>query len=294
MGTTCVFDYYERLALGSHLFPGSSLHSNLTNQNLGTQGIRAKDVSIPVKEILPQELNKTMTATQDQIHEWAISKETNPASLIFNNTCDPDSPTSQTVQISVTWTKLAATQSGDITVKTEVKAKNPAARTITVNVTDEIRSGTTVLDTLNSGDIDVPANTEMVVLSHMLTVPEGTTELNDVATATYTDKVTGVPVPGNTTAEAQATVEPSGVVQNATATINDVESITGANLSFSVDSFTGASGAFDNSYVAGTETTGPVSWTSDEQSDSGSVSFTKSVYIAEEPARLEPLLTQLQ
>ena len=31
--TTCVYDYYERLALGSHLFPGSSLHSNLTDQS---------------------------------------------------------------------------------------------------------------------------------------------------------------------------------------------------------------------------------------------------------------------
>ena len=30
-GTTCVFDYYQRLALGSHIYPGSSLHSNLAN-----------------------------------------------------------------------------------------------------------------------------------------------------------------------------------------------------------------------------------------------------------------------
>ena len=33
-GTTCVIDWAERLALGSHLYPGSSLHSNLTRARL--------------------------------------------------------------------------------------------------------------------------------------------------------------------------------------------------------------------------------------------------------------------
>src|SRR5262249_17441412 len=60
--TTCVYDWYGRLALGSHLFPGSSLHANLLNQNLGTAGIGSKEVSIPVGEISPQELSKDMSA----------------------------------------------------------------------------------------------------------------------------------------------------------------------------------------------------------------------------------------
>jgi hypothetical protein len=42
---------FRRLALGSHLFPGSSLHANLANQSLTTAGIGSKKVSIPVKEI---------------------------------------------------------------------------------------------------------------------------------------------------------------------------------------------------------------------------------------------------
>ena len=46
--------------------PGSSLHSNLANESLGTAGIGSKEVSIPVKEILPQELDKTMTAEVGQ------------------------------------------------------------------------------------------------------------------------------------------------------------------------------------------------------------------------------------
>jgi len=46
-----------------------------------------------------------------------------------------------------------------------------------------------------------------------------------------------------------------------------------------VDSFSGAAGSFGGGYVAGTPTTGPVSWTSASQSGSGSVTFAKTVYV---------------
>lgn len=277
--STCVYDYYARLALGSHLFPGSSLHANLANQNLGTGGIGSKEVSIPVKEILPQELNKDMTATQGTDHIWSITKEPMPATVSFGNTCDTSTTLHQPVAITVSWVKLPATPGGPITVLTHVYAKNPASRVVTVDVTDNIRSGTTVLDTASVTGVDVPANTTQLVLTHQTTVPDGTTNLNDVATATYTDKVTGEPVPGTTQATASASVQFTGPELNKSATINDVESITGANLSYSVDSFTGATGAFDGGYLAGTQTTGSVSWTSTSQSDSGSVTFNKTVYV---------------
>jgi hypothetical protein len=278
--TTCVYDYYARLALGSHLFPGSSLHANLANEKLGTAGIGARDVSIPVREILPQEISKDMTATQDSDHVWDITKQPTPASISFGNTCDPAAPRSAGVEITVTWTRLPATPSGPITVITHIYAKNPASRLITVNVTDQIRSGTTVLDTISSGPVDVPANTaSFLLLTHQTTVPAGTTNLNDIATATYTDQITSVPVPGNTTATASATVQSSGSTTNQTAIINDVETISGSGLTFSADSFSGASGSF-GSYVAGTPTTGPVSWTSDSQSGNGSVTFKKTIYVA--------------
>ena len=48
-GSTCVYDWDERLALGSHLYPGSALHSDLLNQALTTSGIGSKEVSIPFK-----------------------------------------------------------------------------------------------------------------------------------------------------------------------------------------------------------------------------------------------------
>jgi len=50
--TTCVYDYYGRLAVGAHLYPGSSLHANLMNQAFGTAGIGAKDVSIQFRRRL--------------------------------------------------------------------------------------------------------------------------------------------------------------------------------------------------------------------------------------------------
>jgi hypothetical protein len=281
-GTTCVIDWAERLALGSHLYPGASLHSNLTQSDFSTGGIGARDVSIPVKEIAPQELDKDMSASQGSDHIWDIVKSPSPAHLSFDNTCDTTPGALSTgVDITVSWTKEAATPSGDITVLTHVYATNPASRIITVNVTDAIRSGTTVLDTANSGDIDVPANTaNFLVLTHQTTVPAGTTDLNDVATATYTDKATGIAVPGNTTATASATVTNTGPELNQTATITDSEFLDAAaiaaGLKFSVA--TPSVGAFTGGYVAGAQTTGPVGWWSGVQTGTGSVTFNKTVY----------------
>jgi Prealbumin-like fold domain len=278
-GTTCVFDYHERLALGSHLYPGASLQSYLatTSDLSGSK----KTVSIPVNEIEPQQLSKDMTATQGSDHVWDITKSPSPASLSFPNTCDPSNPASQGVELKITWTKGPATASGPITVITHVYATNPAARVITIQGSDAIRSGTTVLDTAPFGPTNVPANTtDFLVLTHQTEVPAGTANLNDVATATYTDLVTQIPIPGSTTATASAPVQVSGPELNQTATINDIESITGSGLKFSTDSVSGASGAFDSGYIAGTQTVGPVSWTSDSQSGSGSVTFGKTVYAA--------------
>jgi hypothetical protein len=159
-----------------------------------------------------------------------------------------------------------------------VYATNPASRAVTVNVSDVIYSGTTSLDTSSSGDVVIQPNTKMLVLTHTTTVPSGTTNLNDIATGTYTDTVTGIPIPQTTTATASAPVQLTGPESNATAVINDVESITGTGMTFSVDSTSGATGSFGGGYTLGTHTTGPVTWTSASQSGSGSVTFNKTVY----------------
>jgi uncharacterized repeat protein (TIGR01451 family) len=275
--STCVYDWYGRLALGSHLFPGSSLHADLLNQNLATSGIGAKDVSIPVKEISPQSLNKDMSASQTQDNVWNITKSPTPAHLDFGNTCAAGGgPAQAPVSIKVSWQKEPSL--GGITVITHVYATNPAARTITTNVTDVIYdAGNNQLDT-KSSSTDVPANTTELVLTTTTSVPAGTSvPLSDTATGTYTDTVTGVQIPGTTTATASAS--PTVTTTNGTAVINDTESITGTGLSFSADSTTGASGSFDNGYTPGTPTTGAVSWTSDVQSGDGSVTFNKTVYL---------------
>ena len=273
-GTTCVFDYYQRLALGSHLYPGSSLQSYKFED--GGLSTGKQTLSIPVNEISPQSLSKDMAATQNSDHVWDLTKGATPAQLAFSNTCDNTQALSNSgVTVTVTWTKEAATPSGDITVLTHVYATNPAARAITTNVTDVIYSGTTQLDT-SSASATVPANTTQLVLTHTTVVPSGTTSLNDIATGTYSDAVTGVPIPGSTTASASATVHPGNEL-NASAVINDAESITGSGLTFSTDSFSPNSGSFDGGYVAGTATTAN-SWTSNTQTGNGSVQFNKTVY----------------
>jgi hypothetical protein len=77
----------------------------------------------------------------------------------------------------------------------------------------------------------------------------------------------------------QTGTETTSTQTNDSATINDLENITGTDLQFSADSFNPAVGAFDNGYVAGTPTVGPVSWTSTPQSASGSVTFNKTVNV---------------
>ena len=280
--TTCQIDLYIRLAVGAHLYPGSSLHTNLLNDQGTTQGIGNKENSIPVNEIEPQTISKTMSATQDTDFTWNVVKSPSPANLDFGDVCGTSFTQTKNVDITVTWTKIQ-TAPGPITIITNVYANNPSHRVITVSVSDEILTGTTPVVALTGanpatlGPVDVPANTaNFLVGTHTITVASGTTGLNDVATATYTDKVTGIPVPGTTTAIASATVQP-GVTTNTNAVITDVENITGGGLTFAVNSATGASGTFQNGYATGTFTTGPVTWVSGTQAGDGSVTFHKTV-----------------
>jgi hypothetical protein len=283
--TDCVYDYYARLALGSHLFPGSSLHANLANQVLGTAGIGSRDVSIPVKEISPQELDKDMAATQNTDHSWNLIKSSTPATYRFADTCSTaPSGASTSVAVTLTWTKGPGNPEG-FSVTTNIYATNPAARTITVNVTDKIYSDTELLDTKVFAPVDVPANTANFLVGSNHTTPgdedvndPGDPDFHDVATTTYSDKVTLVPVPGTT--QATASVDDGdigrGTVTNATATITDSEGITGDGFSFSAAA--PSAGSFAG-YTPGTATTGPVVWNSGTVSGSGSVTFDKTVYL---------------
>jgi hypothetical protein len=285
-GTTCVFDWVKRLSITAADFSGSSLQAykfDAADFNTGK-----KTVPIPVGEVLPQSISKTMTATQDSSHTWALTKTASPVSLNFGNSCDlTGGYGEEPVSITISWTKLPASQTGNITVLTTISASNPSRRDVQINLTDVIYgvlpgSGgvETVLDTEVFDPIIVPANTDTTIATHIYEAPDGTTGLRDVATATYTDVVfPDVPIPGDTTAEASATVTSSGVVENAFATVTDTESISGAGLDFKVAA--PSSGSFTN-YTAGDWTTGPVDWTSglNAISDSGSITFNKVVRAA--------------
>jgi len=281
-GKTCVFDYYERLALGSHDFPGSALHSSLTKTDFSDPGgVGSRDVPLPVSEIKPQELGKTMTASQGAGFVWDIDKSATPGSLRFGDTCDAQHRTSKPVSVTVSWTKTQL-PSGNILIHTEITATNPAHRPIDVTVTDTIYKGTgqtTALDQELFPKTSVPAGGS-VTFDHDIQVASGTdTQFNDVAQATYTDPVDGTTsIPGNTEATASATVQTVPSDANDTVTITDTEVISGADLSFAVTSVTGASGTFSGGYTLGTKTKDPVTWTS-VQSASGSVTFGMRVYV---------------
>jgi len=282
-GKTCRFDWYQRLALGAAQFSGSNLQAYTFDQDGLSGGKRT--IPIPVNQIAPQKIAKDMTATQGSDHAWSVTKSPTPNSVDFGDVCRPGAPASLPVQITVTWTKFAAVPGGPITVITHVYATNPAARAITTSVTDAIYSGTTLLDTSPTATLDVPANTTILILTHTYTAAAGTTDFNDIATGTYTDTVTGVPIPGTTTATASAPVQNTGPELDASAAIADLEQLSGAALTFSVaqpslGAFQPYPTASDPAYVAGTPTTGPVAWGVTDQPDSGSVTFDKAVYLA--------------
>ncbi|TXH40255.1 MAG: hypothetical protein E6Q90_14505 [Actinobacteria bacterium] len=279
-GGTCQVEWFNRLALGASKYSGSSLQSYMFESDDFKTGKRT--VSIPVKGLLPQSISKTMSASQGSSTIWSVKKTATPAVVTIGNTCDAQGSTVDTdVEVKVEWKKESADPSGGVTIKTQVFATNPAARVVTIDVTDRIYAGTdqsNLLDTKSSGPVDVPANTTQLVLEHTYvwaTPTPGVTAVNDVATATYTDKATGVAVPGDTQASAEATIQNSGPNDNGTATVTDVEQIDGPGMEFSSDKpETGYVG-----YTAGTKTTGPVTWVSDEQDDSGDVTFEKTIYV---------------
>lgn len=274
----CQIEWYNRLGLGSSKVPGSSLQAYMFEQDDFQTGKRT--VSIPVG--FAQSISKNMTASRGSNHTWTVAKQPSPA-VIIQNTCTATSdPIEVPVNVQVSWQRSPA-QPGVVTISTTVYATNPAARALTVDVTDKIYAGTDqteLLDTKSANNVVVPANTtNYAILTHTYewaNAPANAAFVNDVATAQLKDTVTNVPVPGPLTARKQAAIT-SSPATNKTAVITDEESLTGpAGVQFSAA--TPSVGAFDG-YTAGTKTVGPVKWGSGTQSGTGSVTFDKTLYI---------------
>ena len=277
--TTCIYDYYQRLALGSHAIPGSKLHSDLASVTV-SGGVTSL-TAIPGAKTNPLSVGKaagsfglaaTLGATQGAGYSWTVSKGSQPAQVGISNTCDPESR-SQAVDVTVAWTRHLGLQ-GETTVVAQLFATNPSNRSFDVDVVDTLRdASSTVVGHHDTGSVPVPANhSHYLVGTSTYSFPAGASaSYSDSAAGTWTDPVTGQALQA-TSASASATVQTVVASANATAVVTDTTTISGAGLEYAIDSVSLAGGSF-GSYVLGTLTTSPVAWTSPQLGGSGSAVF---------------------
>ena len=306
----CVFDYWIRLSLEASDFSGSSLQSykfELVDPPTGDPtdfSVGKATISIPTNDVESVGIVKDTTATQGADNVWNLTKGATPTEYDFGCTCEDGNDIALTeVSVTIDWSVIEV--QGDVKVVTNVYADNTASRTLRfTNIDDELFEGPQVMiggsGTPNDpfvfdvsgnplgasnegpiGPVDVPGLTNQLLGTFTFDVDVaddlvGTTWSNKV-TATVIDPFIGDNL-GEVTAVSGAMIT-QGTVTNATAVITDVASISDAEgvLSYSVDSVTGATGAFEDGYVLGNPTQEDVTWVSDPQSANGSVTFTKTV-----------------
>lgn len=283
-GGTCQFDWYSTLGIGASNYPGSSLQAYMFRTADFQQG--KQTVPLPVKQVLPQVLNKTMSASRGNDSIWQIAKTSDPESVPSVDTCDVDGDTASVpVAITVSWTKQPASDNG-VTIATTVTATNPSSRALLVAVEDNIYEGATATGTplfTLTGEQTVPARSSRIIIQETKTWDTGnwaTAEaLNDVATATYKDPITQQPITALTTsAQADATI--GGSTDNATAAATDEEFLTGFDEQAMLSSLDPdpAIGAFTD-YTSPDVVAGPINWATDGLEGDGSVTFDKTVYV---------------
>ena len=279
--SNCVYDWYQRLAMGSHLNAGASLHSYFFDQGYENNNCHGhnSDIPIMVGSSPAFSVSKTMNAVENTDHDWAVTK-TAPSQVMFPNVCSLNQ-NSTPIQVTVSWQYLPA-DPYNISVSSTVAVSNNTHRPLNVSITDNIYSGSdqTIQIGSETGSVtNLAPNTQGInvpLAPSSLKTPIGPTTFNDVAAATFTDPVFGDTFPGTATAQTGVS-DNGGQVYDLDSTINDTETLTGSVLAFSTDSFAPAIGTFDNGYIAGTGTTGPVSWTSNSQASDGSVTFNKTI-----------------
>ena len=293
-GATCVYDYAMRLSisfpgrtaadapvpapLGASFYSGSSLHGYLLNADLASAGIGQKRVPIPVNEIEPQGFLKTVDGARGTGFVWGVTKSSGPAG--FPNTCT-GATTSDPVSIRVEWTKTAIS-AGQVAVTTTFIFDNPSHRPLDVAVEDTLFTDAgmgTQLDSFNETETVNPGHREF---SYTRQVTTASATLFNTAVATYTDPHTGDEFGQIEATDAGTVTDLVGAAANNTATISDVEQITGGML-FSVESVTTSpalpNDSLDAGYTLGDPVAGPLTWTSGTVSASGSVTFSKLVHV---------------
>lgn len=280
--TQCVIDATYRLAIGSSLVSGSS------NRGFVVAGTGAQSIPIP-SDIQPQSLSKSMSAVEDSLINWTIQKDADPVNFNFGNTCNIDVPNSKNVVVDITFTK-GATQFGDLTATTTINAANPSSRTVRYNCTDTVY-GDVPGDDMGEIQVDQDPLTfdlepgmEMPTIEHILA--PGTRDIRNELSCDL--QVEDLVNPGLYidvgTLEAEFSLPnddiAAGEVVNASVVVDDTESITlgASRYDFSAVQSGGVGGSFSG-YIPGTTTDGPVLWSSNPQSGSGTVQFTKTVTV---------------
>ena len=278
---TCVWDYVERLAITASNISGSS------NRSFIVAGTGAQSVPIP-SDIQPQELSKSMSAVEDSLLNWTISKGADPVTFDFANTCKADNPNTKDVTVTVTFTK-GNTDPSSLTVTSMVNAVNPSSRNVNYACTDVLygvlpaAGSESVLDTKMIDEVVEPGM-ESFDLTHV--IEPGSRDLRNELTCTL--EVDDILNPGDSIVVGELDAAFSlpnsdiadGEVVNSDVVITDVESISGTGFDFSaVQNVTGVTGAFQG-YTPGVFTTSDVTWISDAQSSSGTIQFTKTVRVA--------------
>lgn len=324
--TSCTYDFYARMAIGSHNFPGSSLHFYATNSSFGSSGIGSKDVPIPVKQVQPFGFSKQESASQGSTVVWTVTK-TIDSSPNFANTCDTNESTTSGVNVTVSWT--ATPTLGNITVSSTISYNNATHRELGLSISDQLYDGaSTSLSTALALSPDGTGGTSAPVVHDVGLVNPGVsssvtdiwnppnnteTAYSDVATGTVSDPVFGDQVLLPLTWASAAVTHQT--TSGATTAITDVEaltdgydpSLTSSNTTLgstpasdykfkvtAVDNTNNPAGGSFSSYTLGTYTDGPVTWNSNTESASGSVKFTKVVEVippTEETATLADIAT---
>jgi hypothetical protein len=285
--TTCVWNYVEQLAVGASQVSGSS------NRSFVVAGSGAQSVPLP-SDIQPQTMSKVLSAVENSQYQWTIEKKADPVAFDFGNTCKADTPLTKNVEVKIDFTKGAAYPT-DLTATAKIQANNPSQRVVRYALTDVLKSNGDPIDTQNK-DEDV-TGMENITIEHTA-LPAGKRSLNDTATAKL--QVESLLEPGKwidvgslsaSYALPDGQIAQGNVVNNSVF-IEEVEHLAntiGTGLSFSTMAPVGATGTFgldesldpDAPYIPGTATVGPIHWTSNPQTGTGSIVFTKSVSVAQ-------------
>lgn len=274
--TTCVYDYYQRLAVGSAQYDGSSLHSYLASVQ-STDGVvtdldaipGVKTIPIPVNPSTAPSLSVGLAATQGNGYSWSVNRSAAPSPLSISSTCTAPGR-SAGVDVTVSWQRSDGPV-GQASVVESVYASNPTHRALDVAAIAYLYDASNAQVAKDVVGATVPASSSnylVATLTHGFAAGASSAYTSDVQGG-FTDPITKQTAGSPQSASANQAVSQVQSTANSTATVTDTLTISGAGLHYSVDSVSLNGGSLGG-YALGTPTTGTVTWTSPGQSGDGS------------------------